>query len=314
MLSTALLLAAAATLPSLPPMTGTGTLGSGAGVTQFMFYVAGDNRPDKGNDPSSGFESLINAMSTAATKPAFVLWGGDIIKGKKSSDAKIQYPKVLPWFAKLGVPVFNVPGNHELDKKGSGDCHDAMDDGKLLADYTKYVSAQPYGWFQYGNSIFIGVNTEETPGKNHQPSGCFNGYVSPTQLSLIEAAIASAPEGTNIFLFMHRPTQDNNSHQMQPDPVDKNTNYGKAIEAFVSYVNGLKNPNAVYVFASHDHRCYQAVPGGTGTTGFFVSGGAGAPLSSSAGGFYHYLRVSVNGSNVAVTVVPLSGTPACGTP
>ena len=310
---TALLFAAATALPPLSPMNGTGSLGASSS-TQFTFYVAGDNRPDKGNDPSPAFEQLIPAMQKAmqTTAAAFVLWGGDIIKGKKSSDAKVQYPLVLPWFAKLSVPVFSVPGNHETDKKGSGDCHDAPDaDGKLLKDYVEYVAAQPYGWFQYGNSVFIGIDTEETPGKNHQPSGCFNGYVSPTQLSLVQARIASVAKGTNVFLFMHRPTQDDNSHVMHPDKADKDTKYGKALEAFVKYVNGLKNPNVVYVFASHDHRYYQAVAGSATTTGFVVSGGAGAPLSGCPdkcrpGAYYHWLQVSVNGAAVTVTPVRLS--------
>jgi hypothetical protein len=317
---TALLFAAAATLPPLPPVNGTGALGTPADPSVFTFYVAGDNRPDSGNDPSAGFTTLIPKMANATPKPAFVLWGGDIIKGKKSSDAKVQYPLVLQWFAKLGVPVFNVPGNHELEQKGSGDCHDAIDsDGKLLADYTKYVSSEPYGWFQYGNSVFIGVSTEEMPGRDHQPKGCFNGYVSPTQLSLIQAKIASVPKGTNVFLFMHRPTQDDNSHQMGPDPVDKDTNYGKTIEKFVKYVNALTNPNVVYVFASHDHRYYQADAGSSTKTGFVVSAGAGAPLSGCPdkprpGAYYHYLQVSVNGLNVSVNVVPLTNTTLCGAP
>ena len=307
-----LLLAAATALPPLPQVSGTPALASSE-ATQFTFYVAGDNRPDSGDDPSPAFELLIPAMQKAmqTTPAAFVLWGGDIIKGKKSSDAKVQYPLVLPWFAKLGVPVFNVPGNHEMDKKGSGDCHDAPDpDGKLLKDYTKYVSSQPYGWFQYGNSLFIGIDTEETPGKNHQPSGCFNGYVSPRQLSLVQAKIASVPKGTNVFLFMHRPTQDDNSHAMAPDKADKNTAYGKAIKAFVKYVNALTNPNVVYVFASHDHRYYQAVAGSASKTGFVVTGGAGAPLSGCpkkcrSGAYYHFLEVDVNGSAVTVTPIPL---------
>jgi hypothetical protein len=317
----ALLLAAATTLPPLPQVSGTPALASSE-ATQFTFYVAGDNRPESGNDPSAAFELLIPAMQKAmqTTPAAFVLWGGDIIKGKKSSDAKVQYPLVLPWFAKLGVPVFNVPGNHEMDKKGSGDCHDAPDSGgKLLKDYTQFVSSQPYGWFQYGNSLFIGIDTEETPGKNHQPSGCFNGYVSPTQLSLVQAKIASVPKGTNVFLFMHRPTQDDNSHVMAPDKADKSTAYGKAIKAFVKYVNALTNPNVVYVFASHDHRYYPAVAGSASKTGFVVTGGAGAPLSGCpgkqrAGAYYHFLQVAVNGSNASVTVVPLNGTTPCGAP
>lgn len=319
---TALFFAAATTvLPSLPPMSGTGSLGTPANPSQFTFYVGGDNRPDSGDAPSAAFEALIPAMQNAmkTTPAAFVLWGGDIIKGKKSSDAKTQYPLVLPWFAKLGVPVFNVPGNHELDKKGSGDCHDAADDNtKLLDDYTSSVS-QPYGWFQYGNSIFIGVNTEEMPGKDSQPSGCFNGYVSTTQLSLIQDKIAAVPKGTNVFLFMHRPTQDDNSHAMAPDKADKDTNYGRKIKAFVNYVNALTNPNVVYVFASHDHRYYQAVAGTSSKTGFIVSGGGGAPLSGCPdsgrpGAYYHWLQVAVNGATVTVTPVPLTNTTPCGTP
>ncbi len=322
-----LLIAAAASaqqLPALPPVSGTGSLGSPATTTSFTFYVAGDNRPDSGDDPSPAFEALIPAMQTAmkTTPAAFVLWGGDIIKGKKSSDAKTQYPLVLPWFAKLGVPVFNVPGNHELDKKGSGNCHDAPDDnGKLLTDYTNSVSSQPYGWFQYGNSVFIGIDTEETPGQNHQPSGCYNGYVSPTQLSLVKAKITALPSGTSVFLFMHRPTQDDNSHVMHPDKQDKSTAYGKQIVAFVNWVNSLPNPQVAYVFASHDHRYYQAVAGTPSKTGFVVSGGAGAPLSGCGdggtgrpGAYYHWLQVTVDGTTVTVNPIPLTNTTPCGAP
>jgi len=290
-------------------------------VTQFTFYVAGDSRPDKGDDPSPGFEAMIPAMQTAMkTAPAaFVLWGGDIIKGKKSSDAKTQYPLVLPYFAKLGVPVFNVPGNHEAEKKGSGDCNDAIDaDGKLLADYTKSVSAQPYGWFQYGNSVFIGISTEEIPGKNHQPSGCFNGYVSPTQMQLVQAKIASLPAGTNVFLFMHRPTQDDNDHVIAPDPADQKTAYGKQLIAFVDWVNALPNPNVVAIFASHDHR-YFANPVAAGKAPVIITGGAGAPLSGCShggnpGAYYHWLQVTVDGASAKVTVVPLTTTQLCGAP
>ncbi len=318
---TVLLLASATALPALPRIKGTPAL-TNKTTTQFTFYVGGDNRPDSGNDPSPAFQALIPAMQTAmkTTPAAFVLWGGDIIKGKKSSDAKTQYPKVLPWFAKLGVPVFNVPGNHEVDKKGSGDCHDAPDDdGKLLAAYTKYVSAKPSGWFKYGNSVFVGINTEETPGKNHQPKGCFNGYVSPSSLTTIQNTIGSVPKGTNVFLFMHRPTQDDNSHQMAPDKADKDTHYGKAIDSFVKYVSSLTNPNVVYVFASHDHRYYQAVPGSATKTGFVVTGGGGAPLSGcpdkpNAGAYYHFLQVTVNGSSVSINAVSPFGTTPCGGP
>jgi 3',5'-cyclic AMP phosphodiesterase CpdA len=267
---------------------------------------------------------VIAAMQNATPAPAFVLWGGDVIKGKKSSDAKTQYPLVLPYFARLKVPVFNVPGNHELEKKGSGDCNDAPDgSGKLLADYTKSMASQPYGTFRFGNSAFIGVNTEDSLGGVAPPSGCYNGFVSATQLSQLQATLAALqadPTVQNIFLFMHRPVRDNNSHQMQPDPVDKKTAYGKQVIAFTTAINALAKGKVAYVFASHDHRYYQATAGGPGTTGFLVTGGAGAPLSGCSkgagrpGAYYHYLQVGVNGTNVTVTVVPLTNTTLCGAP
>lgn len=322
---TALLFVTAAALPALPQLNTTPALGSGSGVTQFTFFVAGDNRPDKGDTPSDGFTALIAKVQSATPAPAFVLWGGDTIKGKKSSDAETQYPLVLPYFAKLGVPVFNVPGNHELDKKGSGDCNDAPDpSGKLLAAYTAAMTSQPYGYFRYGNSAFIGVNTEDSLGNVPPPSGCFNGFVSKSQLAQLQATLAAlASDDTiqNIFLFMHRPVRDDNSHQMKPDKADKDTKYGKKVKEFTDAINALKNPKVAYVFASHDHRYYQATAGGAGTTGFVVTGGAGAPLAGckdggtgKAGAYYHYLQVGVNGTNVTVTVVPLTNNTLCGAP
>jgi hypothetical protein len=319
----ALLLAAATTFPSLPQLnTGAPALSNGAGLTQFAFFVAGDNRPDKGDAPADGFTAIVAAMQKISPPPAFVLWGGDTIKGKKSSDAKTQYPLVLPYFAKLGVPVFNVPGNHELDRKGDGDCHDAPDpSGKLLADYQKFMGP-PFGYFTYGNSAFIGVNTEDSLGNVDPPKGCYNGFVSKSQLAQLQATLAalqSNPAIQNIFLFMHRPTQDDNGHRMKPDKQDKDTKYGQKVVAFTSAINALKNPKVAYVFASHDHRYYQAVAGGVGTTGFVVTGGAGAPLSgcpdkARSGAYFHYLQVTVSGSSVNVTVVPLNGTTLCGAP
>ena len=327
MLTVLLFVAAAATgtLPPLAQVNTTPALGRGTGVTKFTFYVAGDNRPDKGNAPADGFTALIAAMKKGAPAPAFVLWGGDVIKGKKSSDAKKQYPLVLPYFARLKVPVFNVPGNHELSKKGSGDCNDAPDpDGKLLADYTKHLASQPYGYFRFGNSAFIGVNTEDSLGSVAAPVGCFNGFVSATQLSQFQSTLAALqgdPSVQNIFIFMHRPVRDDNSHQMQPDPVDQSSAYGKQVIAFTTAVNTLAKGKVAYVFASHDHRYYQATAGGAGQTGFIVTGGAGAPLSGCdkksggrPGAYYHYLRVTVDGTNIAVTVVPLTNTTVCGAP
>jgi hypothetical protein len=297
-------------------------LGNGAGVSDFAFFVAGDNRPDKGDGPADGFTAVITEMQMAKPQPVFVLWGGDTIKGKSSSDAKKQYPIVLNVFAKLNVPVFNTPGNHEMNKKGSGDCNDAPDlSGKLLADYTKLMGPA-YGVFTYGNSAFIVVNTDDSLGHINPPSGCYNGFVSKAQREQLEATLAQLQKDDaiqHIFLLMHRPVRDDNHHQMKPDKQDKGTKYATRVNEFLATINALNNPKVAYVFASHDHRYFEATPGGSGTTGFIISGGAGAPLSGCPdkprpGAYYHYLRVDVSGANVNVTVVPINGTTPCGAP
>ena len=312
-----------ATLPTLTQLnTGAPALGNGAGVSKFTFFVAGDNRPDQGDGPAGGFTAVVTEMQMASPQPVFVLWGGDTIKGKSVTDASKQYPIARKVFAKLNVPVFNAPGNHELNKKGSGDCNDAPDlSGNLLQNYMVFMGL-PYGVFTYGNSAFIAVNTDDSLGNIKPPSGCYNGFVSKSQREQLEATLAQLrgdPSIQHIFLFMHRPVRDDNHHQMKPDKKDKGTKYATRVDEFLDTINKLKNPKVAYVFASHDHRYFEATPGGSGTTGFIISGGAGAPLSGCpgkprSGAYYHYVRVDIDGANVKATVVPINGTTPCGAP
>ena len=321
-----LLVAAVAGAQQLPPLThlntGAPALGSGSGLTQFTFYVAGDNRPDSGSDLSEGFKALVKKMKNASPAPAFVLWGGDTIKGKDPDKAKKQSTLVLEKLGKLNVPVINVPGNHELNVKGPSDaCHDAPDPtGKLLEKYVKHMGPA-YGLFRYGNSAFIGINTDDSLGSVAAPA-CYNGFVNATQLAQLQAALTALQNDAtvqNIFLFMHRPLHDDNSHQIGPAQGDQNTPYAAQLNAFITAVNALTSTKVSYVFASHDHRYYAAPSGAPGTPAFVISGGAGAPLSGCpkkgrAGAYYHWLQVGVNGSAVTVTVVPLTDTKPCGAP
>jgi 2',3'-cyclic-nucleotide 2'-phosphodiesterase (5'-nucleotidase family) len=321
-----LLLAAgamASDMPQLPHIKNTPHLGPGTGVTTFTVFVAGDNRPAAGSKLSPAFRAMIKAMAAANTQPALVLWGGDVVKGKSADSAKKQYPAVVNAFLTLKLPVFTVPGNHELDLPGSKGCNDARGNNDELNAYEDAIAAQPYGYFTYGNSAFIGVNTEDALGSSYSPpKGCFNGYVGKGQLSQLKAKIASFQSDKSIqhvFLFMHRPVIDDNHHQMQPDPVDQTTPYGQQVTAFTDYIKSLTTSTKVrIVFASHDHRYYQA-DAVDGAPAFIVTGGAGAPLAGcpkkgNAGAYYHYLRLDIDGANYKVSVVPLNGTTPCGSP
>ena len=333
MINALFLAAAAALFPSLTQLpTGAPPLPRNATATKFTFAVAGDNRPDKGQgDLSPGFEAIVPKI--AATSPAFVLWDGDTIPGKDPTKADTQYGEFLGVLTKnfKTIPIFNAPGNHELAIKGTTKgCSDAPDSsGQLLIRYVADMGPA-YGVFRYGNSAFVAVNTDDALGSVPLPPGdCpYNGFVGAAQLASLQATLAQLDGDdsvAHVFLFMHRPVHDDNSHQIGGD---KSTPYGQQIEAFRKAMKELTSPKVAFLFASHDHRFFIFPADAKHPNGpfanksyprFVITGGAGAPLSGckdggsgKPGAYFHWLNVSVDKDNVTVTVVPLTDGKRCG--
>ncbi len=102
-------------LPTSPPVV----MSAPTDPNNFTFVVAGDNRPAT-RGPAQPI--ALNTIFDCVTKlhPAFVLWTGDTIYGKNATDPgeiAAEYAKFLQIAALGTVPVFNAPGNHELDDK-----------------------------------------------------------------------------------------------------------------------------------------------------------------------------------------------------
>jgi hypothetical protein len=330
MLLTALLLATATTLPPIQQVpTGAPALQPNAGATQFTFVVAGDNRPE---DASGGLtvplKDIISKLTAAP--PQFVVWNGDTVYGKTHHGIKDEYKQYLGAFQPLAAPLFNAPGNHELSKKiKCGKEKGESPSGKMLDDYQEAMGG-PAGYFRYGNAAFVLVNTDEKLDVALKDECDYNGFVSQTQLSALQATLAQLDgDGTvaHIFLFMHRPIHDDNGHQIG---TKKSNSYGNQVEAFRKAIDNGGYKKLLFVFASHDHRFFlypagaslsRTSPGSGGEPTFVVTGGAGAPLSGCKpgksgrpGAYYHYVSVAVNGANVAITVNPLYGTTPCTQP
>src|SRR5258706_15865056 len=206
--------AGAQTFPALAPLPGTGTLGTPADPNNFTFVMAGDNRPAKSGDPQTPTLTAI-VKAVQGMKPAFALWAGDTISGKKPSKEKKmkkEYDEFLGIVVGAGVPVFAAPGNHELNDKPKGQsCPKAIDvpdpSGNLLKDWEASMGV-PFGVFRYGNSAFVSINTDDTvaPGVTIPPCK-YNGYVAPGQMVALTATLselAADKSVVHILLFMHR--------------------------------------------------------------------------------------------------------------
>jgi len=310
--------------PLLPPDPHTGHLQNQTGATKFCFVAAGDNRPAAEDSPQP--QVLTQIFNDAQRfKPAFFLWSGDIIYGHEDHHKKLekQYKEFFGIAQLAKVPVFNAPGNHEMDKVTKTSTEKIETPDKKLQDYylefMKFPSkAPPYGAFDYGNSRFIAVDTEEVGGPTPTPppvpaSGkklkLDPGFVSQAQLDLLAQDLAANKDKTHIFVFMHHPIK----------PAKSSSGLNQADAAAVQALF-QKYSNVSYVIAAHEHLYYNATgpalvpadrhdPSDQGPT-YLVSGGAGAPLDtcpdsadSRCGSFNHYLVFEVSEATVKVQVI-----------
>jgi len=284
-----------AQMPNLTPLPGTEQLTPPSNPDKFTFLVAGDNRPAHSGDPQPPTPGKILEAAKAANV-SFVLWTGDTISGKDpSSEAKIQaqYKDFLAIAAKAGVPVYNAPGNHEMD-----DSND-VPNSQMLAWYIQYMGPQ-YGAVNIGNSRFIALNSEQTPpGPETSGSGDKEpGYVDDTQFQLLEADLKANKKMAHIFIFMHHPLEP----YKKKDGFEKEN--GKAMLKLLA-----KHDNVSFVFSGHEHMYFnpqsknglgQPDPRKDPSTPptYIVTGGAGAPLKNAPGGFNNYLIITVDNDKV----------------
>jgi len=320
-------------LPTLPRVPGTPTLTDDPTSTHFTFIAAGDNRPAGPNDsqPDTLGQILTDAKQFS---PSFMLWSGDTIAGFRVVGKKMptdqlstQYEEFFKITANAGAPIFNSPGNHEMDSLEKSDTGTVeTPDADMQRLYLKMMqfpaNAPPYGAFNYGNSRFIAVDTEEIPtiltlrsqGKLVPGLQLDPGFVSQTQMQLLANDLEANKNKAHIFVFMHHPIKParrgSRLNKLNADQLEK---------LFAKY------PNVSFVIAAHEHLYYNASgnalnppPRTDPTSGgpvYLVSGGAGAPLDNCPGSAskncsatHHYLVFEVNGNTVNVKVVTLSPT------
>ncbi|HEY2960837.1 MAG TPA: metallophosphoesterase [Pyrinomonadaceae bacterium] len=319
--------------PTLSPVPRTGQLKDDPTKTHFTFIAAGDNRPS-GDTPIQPATLAYIMKHSKRHKPDFMIWSGDIIAGFRKAGKpmhkktlKAQYKEFFRVAHTAGVPIFNSPGNHEMDlvtksKDGNTDETSETPDEQMQALYLeemKYPSNAPaYGAFNYGNSRFIAVNTEEVPpitAVRSEGKVVANklkldpGFVSLQQIELLTADLEANKDKAHIFVFMH--------HPIKPAKKGSRLNKENADELEALFA---KYPNVSYVIAAHEHIYFNAssdtltpaskTSGSSDGPVYLVSGGAGAPLDSCPSGSskncsasHHYLVFEVDGDKVDVKVV-----------
>ncbi len=283
-------------LPEFRTMSGTGVL-TPSTTKSFSFAIFGDNQ---GGEEAQRISNKI-FKEISDQKPAFAFSLGDIVKGKDPQDPlkyiEKKFEEFLARASVAGVPMFNAPGNHELDDKND------IPSQRMQDIYHNYVGPT-YGAFDYANSHFIALNTEEVPPSltPPPPKGVEFSYMGDKQLRLLDADLNANRDKTHIFIMMHYPMKPKEyQNRLNPDT------HKKLSVIFKKYTN------ISYILASHEHIFYNPQdPENTTSvklfsagenTKYLISGGGGAGLwESEHWAFHHYLMFHVDGDEISVNI------------
>ena len=300
-------------LPAAKPIAGTGQLTPAKDPHSFTFVVFGDNRPAVGEPQPETIKEIFRELQEL--QPAFAISLGDIIEGKPSDrqpattrQMREQFREFLALAKSAKTPIFNAPGNHEMD-----DSEDIPTE-RMHRLYRELVGPT-YGAFNFGNSRFLVLNTEDVPPPNTPapPEGIEFSYLSQKQLTELRNDLEAHRTKTHIFIAMHYPIHAKDEGPPTSDWDDRLAPASReALEAILQDFE-----NIAYVFAAHGHLYYNPQePDNVATvpswqpgaaTMHLVSGGAGAPLNTGKWGFHHYLVFRVDGQRVTARIVKLSG-------
>jgi hypothetical protein len=147
----------------------------------FRFAIVSDRT---GGARAGVFERAVEQLNWL--QPEFVVTVGDLIEGAKDLD-KIdkQWKQFNGFVAKLDMPFFYVPGNHDFANK-------------LLAKRWHEQYGRSYYHFVYKDVLFLMLNTEEVPAKGP-------GKFGEGQIAYVKKALEDNRNARWTMVFLHKP-------------------------------------------------------------------------------------------------------------
>ncbi|MFH1709526.1 MAG: metallophosphoesterase [bacterium] len=193
----------------------------------------------------------------------FVMNTGDFT----SSGSDLEYEKYWQMAKSCNVKIYDAIGNHDLGLFNVGQ--------RIF----KKKYGETYYYFDQNDSRFIVLDNARSKGMGRK------------QLSWLKDVLDTKKSK---FVFMHKPLFD---------PTGTYPNYVMTPKADNEALNKLLIKAKVrYVFSGHIHGYGREERGGVV---YIITAGSGAPLYLPAfnGGFYHYVKVTVDGPKISDEVV-----------
>lgn len=132
------------------------------------------------------------------TEAAFGMTMGDIL-----FDDLSMFPRYNALIAQIGVPWYNVPGNHEIN-------FDATDDEYSLETFKRFFGP-PYYAFEYADALFVVLDNIEYKGNGEadpgdvRGNGGYEASLTQHQLQWLENELSHVDQDRLVFIATHAP-------------------------------------------------------------------------------------------------------------
>lgn len=240
---------------------------------KFSFIVIGDNR--------SGDDIYRKIISLAMErKPDFIVNTGDMIA---KPGHKEDWAKFWTLSKSVTVPYFLTVGNHDANPK-------VPFSEKTFKEQVDLPGNELYYSFVAGNSLFVVLDSFVDDQEQR---------IIGEQFKWLEKVLANSAQ-KHKFVFLHHPlyTDLGKGHHAH-DSLDRYPENRDRLESlFARY-------KVDAVFAGHEHYYQRKIVDGIV---HIITGGGGAPVydREEDGGFYHFVRVTVDGDKWSAEVIDIN--------
>ena len=235
----------------------------------FTFAVIGETR-------SGGEDYLELVHAVMEHKPDFVVNTGDMVV----SPNKARWSEFWEQSKEITVPYFLTVGNHDVrDKKSEA----------LYKEEVDLPGNELYYSFAVDDSLFIFLDSN-MPGQDRKITG--------DQYKWVEQTLAGSDQKYK-FVFVH--------HPLYPEK-GLGHHYGGSLDKYPKERDRLESLFVKYgvniVFVGHEHLYLRKTVDGIL---HIITGGGGASLYAGVekGGFYHFILVKVDETNVTGKVIDI---------
>ena len=199
--------------------------------TTFDVLLFTDPQPESDVELSFVRDDVIN--SVIGTQAAFGVTMGDIM-----FDDLSLYGRHNRLVAQIGIPWYNVAGNHDLNFEAP--------DNKYSRETFKRVYGPSYYAFEYGNALFVMLDNVDYLGADASKaskSGKYRGRIGEQQLTFVSNVLSATPTDRLVVIGLHIPLQ---TYVDANDPMQNTADRSELLKL-------LSNRSYAVSFAGHTH-------------------------------------------------------------